>query len=95
MVKGGDVTDSDCTSRAYPKYQQDADDVTLVSVMNRLPIIKFYTYIAYRYLYSSTCPTTIAFHYRLKDLYCIFPGTGHLIPTLHWSVSTKCEYNLL
>lgn len=50
MVRGGDVTDSDCTSRAYPKYQQDADDVTLVRVVNRLqPIIEFYTYIAYTY----------------------------------------------
>lgn len=34
MVRGGDVTDSDCTSRAYPKYQQDADNVTLVRVNN-------------------------------------------------------------
>lgn len=50
MVRGGDVTDSDCTSRTYPKYQQDADDVTLVRVVNRLqPIIEFYTYIAYMY----------------------------------------------
>lgn len=50
MVRGGDVTDSDCTSRAYPKYQQDADDVTLVRVVNRLhPNIEFYTYIAYMY----------------------------------------------
>lgn len=50
MVRGDDVTDSDCTSRAYPKYQQDADDVTLVRVVNSLqPIIEFYTYIAYMY----------------------------------------------
>lgn len=50
MVRGGDVTDSACTSRAYPKYQQDADDVTLVRVVNSLqPIIEFYTYIAYMY----------------------------------------------
>lgn len=35
MVRGGDVTDSDCTSRAYPKYQQDADNVTSVRVRNR------------------------------------------------------------
>lgn len=50
MVRGDDVTDSDCTSRAYPKYQQDADDVTLVRAVNRLqPIIEFDTYIAFMY----------------------------------------------
>nr|XP_034311769.1 cell surface hyaluronidase [Crassostrea gigas] len=42
MVRGGDVTDSDCTSRAYPKYQQDADDVTLEPDTSALPSTDLY-----------------------------------------------------
>lgn len=32
-VRGGDSTDSDCISRAYPKYQRESSDVSLVCVI--------------------------------------------------------------
>uniref|UniRef100_K1QC76 Transmembrane protein 2 n=1 Tax=Magallana gigas TaxID=29159 RepID=K1QC76_MAGGI len=32
-VSGGDSTDSDCISRAYPKYQRESSDVSLVYVI--------------------------------------------------------------
>ena len=30
QITGGDSTDSDCVSRAYPKYQQESSDASIV-----------------------------------------------------------------
>lgn len=47
-VSGGDSTDSDCISRAYPKYQRESSDVSLVCVIktsqNLVVILPCYMY---------------------------------------------------
>nr|XP_034311770.1 cell migration-inducing and hyaluronan-binding protein-like [Crassostrea gigas] len=41
-VSGGDSTDSDCISRAYPKYQRESSDVSLEPDTTSLPLADLY-----------------------------------------------------
>ena len=40
QITGGDSTDSDCVSRAYPKYQQESSDASIVWIFQHDKILR-------------------------------------------------------